>query len=237
MLKKLLAVFLALIMLLSILCGCGAKQNSAQNNSTTTTEKDELKTVSDLALLLGNAVMVYDLQTIMEHSALSLEESERILADVLPYAEDGTLQWEGNTYESYEDFVKGYDAVNNKEYQKLEIELTDVKIMGLEASNRLNPANERERLYRSQFGATTFSHAVARLKIDKIAIATLRVCFQNADSVGVNGATNTAEEQTGTIIVYMVQIGGQWKSYSPTICGTFPPQSHFNRYVTVNNAE
>ena len=229
--RKWLCSFVTLSLLATLCIGCSkpidskeeSSKKSAKDNATTITE------VEELATMLANAVMVYDLNTLKQHSVLDTATCESIHKDMLNYTEDGKIDWDGEICDTYEDFIAIYNAEKSREFEKLILTVTDTKLYDDTAV--LADADAIELLGRDEMDTgdrAIYENAFSALEIDRVAAVTFDVVFQD---VATTEPARTYEEQHGTITVYLVQIGGVWKSYSAPLAGAFPPLAHFPRYL------
>ncbi len=177
--------------------------------------------------------MVYDLATIKKYSILDGEDCEQILSRIIGELlnEDGEYEWDGiYCGPSYDDFIKVYDEEMYREYEKLQITLTDTKLY--DDTDILSEADKRELYYREETGISAYEKAVADIKIDKVAVSNFNITFKDKTTNDpVTGETEEHEEINVTMTIYLVLTEGEWKSYSPTIAGAFPPLTHFTRYT------
>ncbi len=243
MFKKYLSLVLVLLITLGLFSACGSKspaeadKNGAGISEDTDSAENATEELLSEAEIIANSVveatMHYDLAIIKEHSVLDSEDCEKILYNILAEVinEDGEYEWDGiYCGPAYDDFVKVYDEYNAREYEKLEITLTDSALYS--DTDVLTDADERELLYRDEDGITAYYEAVSNLDIENVAVFNYKIVFKDENTTDpMTGEPVVYEEKTVTMTVYMVLINGQWKSYSPTIAGTFPPLSHFPRYT------
>lgn len=247
MFKKYLSLILVLILTLSLFTSCGsespagsdkngaAASENADGAINGSSDEDEavIAEVEAIATDLANAVMVYDLATIKDYSVLDSEDCERILQNILTEVrtENGEYEWDGiYCGPTYDDFITVYDDYNDRNYEYLRITLTGTTLY--DNTDILSEADERELLYRDEDGISAYEDAVAELQTERVAVSTFNIVFKDEAIVdSMTGETVTYEEKTVTMTIYMVLIDGQWKSYSPTIAGTFPPLGHFPRYT------
>ena len=234
MCRKQFCILLTVVMLLSLCAGCAQPAGNHNDDTKKPAEDDTsvIAEVEDLATTLANAVMAYDLNTIKEYSVLDVATCESIHKDMLNYTDDGKIDWDGEICDTYEDFILIYDGEMNREYEKLTVTITDTQLYNDTAV--LADADAIELLHRDAMDTgdkAIYEGAVAKLDIDRVAVVTFDVVFQDIATTEPGGTTKTYEEQSGTVTVYLVQIDGVWKSYSPTLAGVFPPLVHFPRYV------
>lgn len=231
---KWLCVLMTVGMLLSFCAGCSqpADNTDADTKQPAADDTAVITEVEALATTLANAVMAYDLKTLKQYSVLDAAICESIHKDMLNYTEDGKIDWDGEICDTYEDFIATYDGEMNREYEKLTLTITDTQLYNDTAV--LADADAIELLHRDAMDTgdkAIYEGAVAKLAIDRVAVVTFDVGFQDVATTEPDGTTQTYEEQSGTVTVYLVQIDGVWKSYSPTLAGVFPPLLHFPRYV------
>ena len=234
MCRKWFCILLTAVMLLSLCAGCTQPADSRNEDAKKSAEDDAsvIAEVEDLATTLANAVMAYDLKTLKQYSVLDVATCESIHKDMLNYTDDGKIDWDGEICDTYADFILIYDGEMNREYEKLTVTITDTKLYDDTAV--LTAADETELLYRDQMDTgdrTIYESAVAKLDVDRVAVVSFAVTFQDATTTEPDGSTTVHPEQSGTVSVYLVQIDGVWKSSSPTLAGVFPPLAHFPRYV------
>lgn len=221
-----------LLMLTLLLAGCGKATPAKKGKPTENREAQMLEDAVKIADQVVEAVMVYDLKTITQYSVLTLDDSEQILDNILGEIrlENGEYEWDGLYCGTYADFVEIYDREMSREYAVLEI--TQVSAELCPDTAVLQEADARELLNRDEAGAAAYREAVSKLPIDQVAVVEYTVHFQDQQTADPHtGEPETYEEMTVFVTVYMVQIQGQWLSYSPTIAGTFPPLGHFPRYT------
>lgn len=243
MIKKHLSLFLVLLIILSVFTACGSqtpaeadKKGSSASEKTDSAEKTEeeiLSEVESIAYSVAEATMAYDLTTIKEYSVLDSEDCEKILRNILAEVinEDGEYEWDGiYCGPAYDDFVRVYDEDNARNYEKLDITLTDSALY--DNTDILADADERELLYRDEDGIAAYNEAVSNLDIQKVAVFNYTIVFKDETTADpMTGEPEVYEEKTVAMAVYMVLIDGKWMSYSPTLAGTFPPLAHFPRYT------
>lgn len=243
MFKKCLSLVLVLLLALGTFTACGkdkstsADKNGASANedtdSATKTEEELLTDVQNIAYTIAEATMTYDLTTIKKYSVLDSDTCEKMLSFMLPEIinEDGEYEWDG-VYcgPEFDDFVRVYDEENAREYESITIKLTDSKLYN--NTEILAAADTRELLYRDENSTATYSEAVEGLNIEKVAVYNYTVTFTDKTTEDpMTGEPEIHEEMTVTLAIYMALIDGEWKSYSPTIAGAFPPLTHFPRYT------
>jgi hypothetical protein len=234
MYRKWFGILLTVCMLLSLSAGCAQPVDNTDADAKQPAADDTavIAEVETLATTLANAVMAYDLKTLKQYSVLDTTTCESIHKDMLHYTEDGKIDWDGEICDTYEDFIATYDGEMNREYEKLILTITDTQLYN--DTTVLADADAIELLHRDAIDTgdkAIYEGAVAKLKIDRVAVVTFDVVFQDIATAEPGGTTQTYEEQSGTVVVYLVQIDGVWKSYSPTLAGVFPPLLHFPRYV------
>lgn len=237
--NKWLCLFAVLSVLATLCVGCGKPIGNKEDGSKQSAKDDTatIAEVEELATTLANAVMVYDLNTITQYSVLDTATCESIHKDMLNYTEDGKIDWDGEICDTYADFVTIYDAHMSREFETLTLTVTDTKLYDDTAV--LADAAAIELYMRDEMDTgdrAIYEAAFSALKIDRVAVVTFDVTFQDVASTEPGGTTETYEEQSGTITVYLVEIGGVWKSYSPTLAGVFPPLAHFPRYLKTNES-
>lgn len=220
-------VLLILLCFVFVLTAVGCQSASPSDNAPTADEAE------DLAFTVANAVMNYDLTTLKEHAALGMNYYETLVRPHLTITEDGKFDWDGLLFDTVNDFMTAYDAEMNGEYKKLEITVTSTTLYENEdAAEVIAAADTIEKLFRSEEEMTVYALAVAGLTYDRVAVCEVSILFQNADKTEPGGEIATYPETAAAMTVTLVEIDGTWRSYSPSLGGTFPPLGTLQRYLT-----
>lgn len=236
MLKRLTALVLLLAVALACFTACGGKTPAKKNrNPVTPTENTDaalLASAEQVAAIVAEATMVYDLTTIQTYSLLGLEDSERILDSILGEIrmENGEYEWDGVYCGTYGDFVRIYDEQMNRDYEFLEITQVDAQLY--EDTQILSQADTLELMGRDETGIQAYYSAVESVSIERVAVVEYAIRCQDQQTADPHtGEPEVHEEISLSMTVYLVLVDGQWRSYSPSLPGTFPPLAHFPRYT------
>ncbi len=222
MFKKIVLMGIVLLLTLSFFTACGSEKNN---------DAELLANAEKVATELADAVMSYDLATVKKYSVLASDVCEEILASPLTEIreEDGSYNWDGVECGDFDGFVSAYDSEMNRKYEKLEITVTASEIY--DDKTVLTSADERELLGRDESATKVYKEAVSKLSFEKVASVDFKIVFKDVSTVGVNGETESYDEKTVAMTVWLVLVNDEWRSYSPTLAGTFPPLAHFPRYT------
>ncbi len=216
---------LSAVLGLGMLAGCGAQEKLPS-------EAYSKEAAEALALEIANAVMVYDLKTIMEKTALEPEAVEPIIADYLSYDEEGNLLLKEEKFDNLKDYLLVLDGQISREFQTLEIEAVNSRIMDIEdAGVVIDRAHFQEGRNREAGKLEHFQKENSKLTFLRVAKVELQLCFQEAEKTDADGNPVQQPRREGTMEVVLVWEDGAWRSFSPSLFGMFPSGTHFRRYI------
>ena len=222
--KKLIPLLFVLTLLFT-LCACtdsaqeksDAKTEPPENSAQTlsTAQEELLKNAQETAKIVAEHTLHYRQYDIIPYVALDADT----MAQNHPMGEsmyqDGKVVWDGIEFESFIDFYKAYQEKRAYKYDSFTVSVTDASVT--EDTDALIAAAVRNELvgWRDEEITESMNDYKAFLedtyvfeKVSCGAVVNLKLSY-----------TQSGTEHTATMVVYLLNISGEWKCISPTSIG------------------